>query len=190
MPMFRACSTLLFATVALAGIASAPLDAADQPPPPASAALLHVTIANPLVRRRVELAIQGAALRLTTTECQKLFTDFGDDAGRSLQTRLDAWHQTGTGFLTWIRFAEADTLPLCVGAAHIAAFTQPGSRVVQICGAAFGRGDVLNSQAGEVVVIHELLHTLGLQENPPSSAEISRQVLVRCKAGFRDEDHR
>lgn len=99
-----------------------------------------------------------------------------------LQATLDAQHQTGAGFLTWLRFAEGDTLPLCVGGAHIAAFTQPGSRVVQICGVTFGRPQVVNSQAGEVVVIHELLHSLGLPENPPSADEISRRVLVRCGA--------
>jgi hypothetical protein len=27
----------------------------------------------------------------------------------------------------------------------------------------------------------EMLHTLGLRENPPSSAEISRQVAERCR---------
>ena len=33
----------------------------------------------------------------------------------------------------------------------------------------------------EVVVIHEALHTLGLGENPPSSAEISIRVAARCR---------
>jgi hypothetical protein len=32
----------------------------------------------------------------------------------------------------------------------------------------------------ELVLIHELLHSLGLGENPPSSAEITRQVTKRC----------
>ena len=30
------------------------------------------------------------------------------------------------------------------------------------------------------VVIHEMLHTLGLEENPPTSEEITRQVVKRC----------
>jgi hypothetical protein len=173
---------MLFAAVALAAFAAAPLDAAGQAPPCAPVGLLHVLIANPMVRRRVELAIQGAALRLHTPECQKLFTEFRDEADQPLQARLDALHQTGAGFLTWLRFADGDTLALCVDGTHIAAFTQPGSRVIQICGATFGRRDVLNAQAGEVVVIHELLHSLGLPENPPSAADISRRVLVRCGA--------
>jgi hypothetical protein len=28
--------------------------------------------------------------------------------------------------------------------------------------------------------IHEILHTLGLEENPPSSSQITRRVLARC----------
>jgi len=30
------------------------------------------------------------------------------------------------------------------------------------------------------VVIHEMLHALGLGENPPTSEEITRQVVKRC----------
>jgi hypothetical protein len=33
----------------------------------------------------------------------------------------------------------------------------------------------------EVYVIHEMLHTLGLGENPPSSREITRRVNGRCQ---------
>jgi len=33
----------------------------------------------------------------------------------------------------------------------------------------------------ENMVIHEMLHTLGLEENPPSSREITRRVNDRCR---------
>jgi hypothetical protein len=32
----------------------------------------------------------------------------------------------------------------------------------------------------EIYVIHEMLHTLGLGENPPTSLEITQQVKRRC----------
>ena len=32
----------------------------------------------------------------------------------------------------------------------------------------------------EIIIIHEFLHSLGLGENPPSSAEITKQVQTRC----------
>jgi hypothetical protein len=30
------------------------------------------------------------------------------------------------------------------------------------------------------MIIHEILHSLGLGENPPSSDEITKQVAARC----------
>jgi hypothetical protein len=33
----------------------------------------------------------------------------------------------------------------------------------------------------QMVVIHEVLHTLGLGENPPSSDQITRRVDLRCR---------
>jgi len=32
----------------------------------------------------------------------------------------------------------------------------------------------------EAVMVHELLHTLGLREDPPTSLEINRRVFARC----------
>jgi hypothetical protein len=32
----------------------------------------------------------------------------------------------------------------------------------------------------EVCLIHDVLHTLGLGENPPTSREITRRVMQRC----------
>jgi hypothetical protein len=34
----------------------------------------------------------------------------------------------------------------------------------------------------QAIVIHEALHTLGLGENPPSSAEITARVLASCRS--------
>jgi hypothetical protein len=41
----------------------------------------------------------------------------------------------------------------------------------------------LSGWFGEVVIIHEALHALGLGENGahPSTTEITRQVLKRCR---------
>ena len=182
MAILRTLSATLIAAVTIAGLAEPRLSAADKPSSIAAARLVHVMIPNPVVRQRVELAIQGASQRLDGRECQKLFTDFEDGAGQPLQARLDAIHLTGAEFLTWLRFAEGEELPVCTRTTHVAAFTQPGSRVIQVCGGTFARQSTANSQAGEVLIIHELLHTLGLEENPPSSADISRRVLERCGA--------
>ena len=182
MVTLRMLSATLIATAMIAGFAAPRLGAEDKASAIAAVRPVHVMIANPLVRQRVELAIQGASQRLGGLECQKLFTEFQDGEGQTLQTRLDAIHLTGAEFLTWVRFTEGEGLPLCRRTTHVAAFTQPGSRVIQMCGGVFARQSSADSQAGEVLIIHELLHSLGLHENPPSSADISRRVLERCGA--------
>jgi hypothetical protein len=39
----------------------------------------------------------------------------------------------------------------------------------------------VDSWAAEFIVIHELLHTLGLGENPPTPQDITRRVKARCQ---------
>jgi hypothetical protein len=56
------------------------------------------------------------------------------------------------------------------------AFTAGGA-VVFICGRNF-HSERPSHRA--VALIHEMLHTLGLRENPPSPAEITAQVELRC----------
>jgi hypothetical protein len=51
---------------------------------------------------------------------------------------------------------------------------------VRVC---VGELKLINPQQREYVVasfIHEILHTLGLGENPPSSREITKRVIARC----------
>jgi hypothetical protein len=50
--------------------------------------------------------------------------------------------------------------------------------VVFVCGNRFGELERLRAQR---VVIHEMLHTLGLGERPPASGYIDRAVARRCK---------
>jgi hypothetical protein len=53
---------------------------------------------------------------------------------------------------------------------------------VFVCGGAFERANPVREAALEIVVIHEMLHSLGLGENGqhPSSAAITRRVTMRC----------
>ena len=59
------------------------------------------------------------------------------------------------------------------------ALTEPGSYVVHVC-PQFVTNQRQDPDQAPVTLIHELLHTLGLGENPPSSDEISRHVRARC----------
>jgi len=59
----------------------------------------------------------------------------------------------------------------------VAAATTRGRHVVLICADRFVRTCWPD---GEVTLIHEMLHSLGLGENPPTSLKISRRVRMRC----------
>ena len=60
------------------------------------------------------------------------------------------------------------------------ATTSPGSRFVMICGKQFLEAHAAGDGYAADLIIHEELHSLGLGENPPSSAEITARVIARC----------
>jgi hypothetical protein len=64
---------------------------------------------------------------------------------------------------------------------RVYAFTAPGHRVVRVC-PTLGALVASAPEQAEAIVIHEVLHTLGLEENPPASADITAAVERRCRA--------
>jgi hypothetical protein len=141
----------------------------------------RVQVDNGWVQQRVKSAVLGAKQRLERPECQRLLTDFQDADGRPLLERLQATALTASEYLfdrVW--FVDGAETPLCQRDHRTAAFTSPGHQVVRVCSVWFSRSFVEQSVAGEIVVIHEMLHTLGLAENPPSTREITEQVTRRC----------
>ncbi len=131
-------------------------------------------------RKALGRALAGAVRRLERPGCQRIFTDFADDSGRSLQEGLDAVGRDGAAFLReWVFFADGREQPRCKER-DVLAVSQPGSRAVWICGRRFQWEQWRDPGYAEAVLIHETLHVLGLGENPPSSSTISRQVLARC----------
>lgn len=128
----------------------------------------------------VRHVIDGARRRLLDAGCQQLLGDFADGEGNSLWDNLHAGGLTPVQHLSQIWFVDATGEPLCENAA-VAAYTTPRGRVVFVCGARFtAAAGSLCGPAGEMIVIHEFLHTLGLGENPPTSDQITRQVWRRC----------
>jgi hypothetical protein len=124
-------------------------------------------------------ALEGAARRLQDAECQRLFTDFHDASGTPLLDRLEATHKTAAEYLAFLWFVDGGDDELCKNSDILTAFTSSNSRVIHICGARFGDRS-LTFEAREIVIIHEMLHSLGLGENPPNSAAITQQVRKRC----------
>jgi hypothetical protein len=134
---------------------------------------------NPMDAAAVERALGGAARRLQSPECRRIFSDFRDAAGAPLQDRLDAFGVSAPDYLSLIVFADGSGRRSCQGT-DIMAVTTPGSRVVYVCGRHFAQAQRRSPARAEVVVLHEALHTLGLGENPPDNLEISRRVAERC----------
>jgi hypothetical protein len=70
-------------------------------------------------------------------------------------------------------------VPRCAGG-DVAAGASPGSPYIAVCKETFARVQADDPGLAANVVIHEMLHALGLGEDPPTSEEITRQVVRRC----------
>lgn len=130
-----------------------------------------------LTRFWVTQAVEGAARRMRTPECARVFTDFSDADGRPLAEQLGKLGVAPDEYLlTRVWFYEGRSRPFCDPKFDRDALTQPGSKVVFICSDQFIRDE----HQRETNIIHEMLHSLGLGENPPSSREITQRVKRRC----------
>ena len=121
-------------------------------------------------------ALYGAIRRLESPSCRQLFTDFVDHEGRTVGENLGA--MTPAEYLARLVIRDGE-IPKGSGrcaSPGAAAFTVDGAAVF-VCGRNFRRQ---KPPRREIALIHEMLHTLGVRENPPSSAEITRQVERRC----------
>ena len=128
----------------------------------------------------VARALKGAQRRLERPACQRIFSDFYDADGRPLRERLDGLSATGQEFLGSLLFYDGSSGDRCAHGAALA-YTFPGSRVVFVCAAEFARHARHDPFLTEAALIHESLHSLGLGENPPTSAAITARVMARCR---------
>ena len=132
----------------------------------AEPAVLLAFISNE-AKMAVKRAVEGAAHRLEQPECQRVFADFSlavPDAGQ----------------LAPVRFMDDPNAAACRPGSHTFAFTEPGGRVVHVCGRRFEEMHRANPTLAEIIIVHEFLHVLGLGENPPTSEAITSQVTTRC----------
>ena len=104
-----------------------------------------------------------------------MLTDFGSVNGGRLDLVLRASGRTAQEQLDLLVLESGLGRPLCSRGAL--AFTRIHSSVVSICLRPF---TLLRPEEQEAVLIHEMLHSLGLGENPPESVAITAQVLKRC----------
>jgi hypothetical protein len=127
----------------------------------------------------VAQAREGAARRLEDAGCQRVLSDFQDAKGRPLKDKLQEWAVEPAEYLRMIPFVDGsgesrchrkDVMLVCV----------PNVPRVRVC-PAFAAVQRLRPADASIMVIHEVLHTLGLGEDPPTSAEITQRVEARCR---------
>jgi|SoiMethySBSTD1v2_1073268.scaffolds.fasta_scaffold06951_1 hypothetical protein len=139
-----------------------------------------------VARHAVIAALDAASIRLADEQCQRILDDFERFTSGRLKERLSALSVSIEHYPSRLGFVDGSRHRAC--RSGVLAFTAPGSRVVGVCVGELKRTWTENREHVIAGMIHEVLHTLGLGENPPSSHEITRRVLARC--GRRTDSHR
>jgi hypothetical protein len=125
----------------------------------------------------VKRALLAARLRLGVARCREVLDDF--PAEPPLAFVLDELGRTPEEHLDRLVFQDGSRRAPCASPA-ILAFTHPRSDTVYVCASQFKRAVQNDPTHAEMILIHEMLHTLGLRENPPTSLEITARVTERC----------
>ena len=146
------------------------------PPPCEAASVITIDqIGDAELAGAVARAARGAQRRLRRDTCERVIDVFATTSGRPVRDVLADLQATAPAALSRVIFRDGQQSPSCRGS--VAAFTGAGSRVVFVCGKVFAR---IDRAATELIVIHELLHTLGVGERPPRSNEIDQAVATHC----------
>jgi hypothetical protein len=127
----------------------------------------------------VERAREGAARRLEDAACRRVFSDFRDARGRTIERNLEEWAVGPAEYLRIVPFVDGSGQLLCQ-ASKVMLVSTPSVPRVTVC-PGFAKLQQDRPRLAESLIIHELLHTLGLGENPPTSSEITGQVEERCR---------
>jgi len=130
-------------------------------------------------RTLVAGAAARAAAKLRRSECREVLSDFRDGAGRRLSEILDERGVSAGEFLARLVFVDGRGVPRCAGG-KVAAGANFGTNFVGVCKQTFARVQAEDPGLAANIVIHEMLHSLGLGEDPPTSEQINRQVAKRC----------
>ena len=139
----------------------------------------RVYIRDAFVRDAVIRALEGAAHSLKDARCQSLLTEFGGRDGRLLKEALTTLNVPLADYLRILLFEDGGARAQCEPHG-VLAFTTAGSRVIRVCGRTFARSSQRDPAEGRATIIHEVLHSLGLGENPPTPREITYRVKQLC----------
>ena len=127
----------------------------------------------------IERARVGAVHKIAQPSCQRLLEEFKDKDGRRLSENLATWNRPVADYLRTMPFRDGSFHPDC-RSGKSALVSVVGMRPVFVC-PSFRKHAERDPWTAENWIIHEMLHTLGLGENPPSSREITQRVSERCQ---------
>ena len=139
----------------------------------------RIYIKDVFVRDAVRRALEGTVEKLAQPRCQSLLSEFADARERPLKERLVEMHLSLADYLRLLVFEDGEHRRPC-SKEGILAYTTIGSRVINVCGRAFARAWQRDRTEVGATVIHEMLHSLGLGENPPAPRYITYRVKELC----------
>ena len=139
----------------------------------------NIHVEDAYTRDAATRALEGASRRLARPKCQTLFLEFKNERNLPLTAKLRELDTDPEGYLRMVLFLDGAQSATC-GRHGVLAFTAQGSRVVYLCGRDFERASRKDGADVQAVVIHEMLHSLGLGENPPSPRAITDRIQQLC----------
>jgi hypothetical protein len=139
----------------------------------------RVYIEDGQVRQAAQRALEDASVLLEDAKCQRVLAEFTDSGRQPLAARLAALDVSAQAYLRLLIVQDGQRHARCEQP-DILAFTTPGSRVIFLCGQAFVRLSRRHPEEARATIIHEVLHSLGLGENPPTSRFITHRVQELC----------
>ena len=172
----------LAATVVATMLVS-PIGWAEDAPPAPSRSTFRVRLSAKGGGEDVRAALDGARERLEDPRCASIVSEFEATPGRPLDRNLADLGVSAPDYLGLLLFLDGSGDVQCIRQPDVIAWTSPGNRVVRVCVPQFRMRRQADPGLTEAVIIHEALHTLGLRENPPSSAVITNRVFARCGRG-------
>lgn len=136
-----------------------------------------IRIPDPVARAAAIAGLESAGARLMETNCRKVLTDFENRKGQTLADHLTSLDVDIQTYVRMVTFIDDSRHEMCEKGGLF--FTSPGSRVVRVCVEQLKQ---MKSRPDHLAAlfIHEVLHTLGLGEAPPSSEAITARVIARC----------
>ena len=140
----------------------------------------QVRLGHRYATHEVRAALRGAGERLAKPSCQVVASEFKDVAGRPLEDALEELGAPADEYLQGLLFYSGSARKQCKSHS-VLAFTTPGSRIIFICPKQFRRDYRANPPRAEFIIIHEMLHSLGLGEGPPSPEHITSRVMANCR---------